>query len=106
MRRDPSAPTKGSSGDDCRGAALFLAAIETIHAGYWKISSRCDQRLPLSRFSSSNAQGNRFNQHDRRSTMSESFPLPTKPEDVIPSLIERFKSGRGSVVTALFEPKA
>ena len=38
--------------------------------------------------------------------MSESFPLPTKPEDVVPSLIERFKSGRVSEVMALFEPKA
>ena len=38
--------------------------------------------------------------------MSESFPLPTRPEDVVPSLIERFKSGRISEVMALFEPKA
>ena len=38
--------------------------------------------------------------------MSESFPLPTKPEDVVPSLIERFKSGRVSEVMALFEPKS
>ena len=38
--------------------------------------------------------------------MSESFPLPTKPEDVVPSLIERFKSGRVSEVMALFEPNA
>jgi ketosteroid isomerase-like protein len=38
--------------------------------------------------------------------MSESFPLPTEPEGVIPSLIERFKSGRVSEVMALFEPKA
>jgi ketosteroid isomerase-like protein len=38
--------------------------------------------------------------------MSESFPLPTKPEGVVPSLIERFKSGRASEVMALFEPKS
>jgi ketosteroid isomerase-like protein len=38
--------------------------------------------------------------------MSESFPLPTEPEGVVPSLIERFKSGRVSEVMALFEPKA
>jgi hypothetical protein len=38
--------------------------------------------------------------------MSESFPLPTKPEGVVPSLIERFKSGRVSDVIALFEPKS
>ena len=38
--------------------------------------------------------------------MSESFPLPTKPEDIVPSLIARFKSGRVSEVMALFEPKS
>ena len=38
--------------------------------------------------------------------MSESFPLPAQPEGVIPSLIERFNSGRISEVMALFEPKA
>ena len=38
--------------------------------------------------------------------MSESFPLPTKPEDVVPSLIERFKSKKISEVMALFDPKA
>ena len=38
--------------------------------------------------------------------MSESFPLPTKPEDIVPSLIARFKSGRVSEVIALFEPKS
>ena len=38
--------------------------------------------------------------------MSDSFPLPTEPEGVVPSLIERFKSGRVSEVMALFEPKS
>jgi ketosteroid isomerase-like protein len=38
--------------------------------------------------------------------MSDSFPLPTEPEGVIPSLIERFKSGRVSEVMALHEPKS
>ena len=38
--------------------------------------------------------------------MSGSFPLPTKPEGIISSLIERFKSGRVSEVMALFEPKS
>jgi uncharacterized protein (TIGR02246 family) len=38
--------------------------------------------------------------------MSESFPLPTEPEGVVPSLIERFKSGKINEVTALFEPQA
>ena len=38
--------------------------------------------------------------------MSESFPLPTKPEGIIPSLIERFNSGRVSEMMALHEPKS
>lgn len=36
--------------------------------------------------------------------MSESFPLPTKPEGVIPSLIERFNSGKVSAMMALHAP--
>ena len=38
--------------------------------------------------------------------MSKAFPLPTDPKDVVPSLIERFKSGKISEVMPLFEPKA
>jgi ketosteroid isomerase-like protein len=38
--------------------------------------------------------------------MSESYPLPTKPEGVIPSLIERFNSGKVEVTMALYAPEA
>jgi ketosteroid isomerase-like protein len=38
--------------------------------------------------------------------MSESFLLPTKPEGIIPSLIERFNSGKVSEMMALHEPKS
>lgn len=38
--------------------------------------------------------------------MSESLPLPTKPEGVIPSLVERFKSGKIDEVMALYAPEA
>jgi ketosteroid isomerase-like protein len=38
--------------------------------------------------------------------MSESFPLPTKPEDVIPSLVKRFNSGKIEEMMALFAPEA
>jgi ketosteroid isomerase-like protein len=38
--------------------------------------------------------------------MSESYPLPTKPEGVIPSLVERFNSGNVSVMMALYAPEA
>ena len=36
--------------------------------------------------------------------MSESYSLPTEPEGVIPSLIERFNSGKVSAMMALHEP--
>ena len=38
--------------------------------------------------------------------MSESFPLPTEPEGVIPSLVERFNSGKVEVMMALYAPEA
>lgn len=38
--------------------------------------------------------------------MSESFPLPTEPEGVIPSLVERFNSGKVGVMMALYAPEA
>jgi len=38
--------------------------------------------------------------------MSESYPLPTQPEDVVASLVERFQSGNASAMMALYEPQA
>jgi SnoaL-like protein len=38
--------------------------------------------------------------------MSESFPLPTEPEGVIPSLVERFNSGNVEAMMALYAPEA
>ena len=38
--------------------------------------------------------------------MSKSFPLPTEPEGVIPSLIERFNSGTVEAMMALYAPEA
>ncbi len=38
--------------------------------------------------------------------MSKSFPLPTAPEGVIPSLIERFNSGNIDAMMALYAPEA
>jgi uncharacterized protein (TIGR02246 family) len=38
--------------------------------------------------------------------MSESFPLPTEPEGVIPSLVERFNSGKVEAMMALYAPQA
>ena len=38
--------------------------------------------------------------------MSESFPLPTEPEGVIPSLLKRFNSGKVEAMMALYAPEA
>jgi ketosteroid isomerase-like protein len=38
--------------------------------------------------------------------MSQSFPLPTEPEGVIPSLVERFNSGNVDAMMALYAPEA
>ncbi len=38
--------------------------------------------------------------------MSKSFPLPTEPEGVIPSLIERFNSRNLEAMMALYAPEA
>src|SRR5262249_40703179 len=40
---------------------------------------------------------------NRRTLMSESYSLPTEPEGVIPSLIERFNSGKVSAMETLYE---
>jgi uncharacterized protein (TIGR02246 family) len=38
--------------------------------------------------------------------MSETFPLPTEPEGVIPSLIERFNAGSVEAMMDLYAPEA
>ena len=38
--------------------------------------------------------------------MSKSFPLLTEPEGVIPSLVERFNSGKVDAMMALYAPEA
>src|SRR4051794_921726 len=38
--------------------------------------------------------------------MSESYALPTEPEGVIPSLVERFNSGKVSAMMELYAPEA
>ena len=38
--------------------------------------------------------------------MSESFPLPTEPEGIIPSVVERFNSGNVEAMMALYAPDA
>jgi putative heme iron utilization protein len=38
--------------------------------------------------------------------MSESHSLATEPEGVVASLVERFNSGKVSLMMALYEPEA
>ena len=38
--------------------------------------------------------------------MSESYSLPTEPEDFVASLLERFNSGKVSAMMALYGPEA
>ncbi len=38
--------------------------------------------------------------------MSETYPLPTEPEDVVPSLVERFNSGKINAMMGLYDPEA
>jgi uncharacterized protein (TIGR02246 family) len=38
--------------------------------------------------------------------MYDSFPLPTEPEGVIPSLVERFTSGNVNAMMELYAPEA
>jgi ketosteroid isomerase-like protein len=47
-----------------------------------------------------------FNQHERETEMSESYSLPTKPEDMAAALRERFNSGKVSELLPLYEPEA
>ena len=47
-----------------------------------------------------------FNQHEQGTAMSESYSLPTEPEGMAASLLERFSSGKVSEMMALYEPEA
>src|SRR5215472_9869001 len=48
----------------------------------------------------------RFNQHGQETLMSESYSLPAEPEGVVPSLIERFNSGKLSAMMGLYDSEA
>jgi ketosteroid isomerase-like protein len=47
-----------------------------------------------------------FNKHEQGTAMSESYSLPTEPEGMAASLIERFNSGKISAMMGLYEPEA
>jgi ketosteroid isomerase-like protein len=86
-------------------AALFPAAIETIRAGYWEILSRSIV-TECHRFHRVTPTATVSTNTNRRPLMSDSYPLPTEPEGVIPSLVERFNSGKIEAMMALYAPEA
>src|SRR5262249_13907086 len=47
-----------------------------------------------------------FNQHEQETLMSESYSLPTEPEGIVASLLERFNSGKVSAMMTLYDPEA
>jgi ketosteroid isomerase-like protein len=47
-----------------------------------------------------------FNHHEQEAAMSESYSLATEPEGVVPSLIERFNSGKVSAMMGLYDSEA
>src|SRR5262249_18110157 len=74
--------------------------MKTIRIGYWKSSSsapinNCQTCVSSPHRSSTNT--------NRTPLMSESYSLPTEPEGVIPSLIDRFNSGKVSAMETLYE---
>jgi ketosteroid isomerase-like protein len=47
-----------------------------------------------------------FNQHEHETLMSKSYSLPTEPEGIVTSLVERFNSGKVSAMMGLYAPEA
>jgi ketosteroid isomerase-like protein len=47
-----------------------------------------------------------FNQPGQEAAMPESYSLPTEPEGMAAALLERFNSGKISVLMGLYEPEA
>jgi ketosteroid isomerase-like protein len=70
--------------------------MKTIRIGNWKSSCRV-RTIAASLFN---------RDENKRSLMSASYSLPTEPEGVIPSLIERFNSGKVSAMMALHAPES
>src|SRR3954453_4077497 len=74
--------------------ALFSAAMECICASYWEILSCAAINSDHCRGSHRITRGAAVSDNTNwRPPMTEPFPLPTKPEDIIPSLVKRFNSG-------------
>src|SRR6516225_3412239 len=47
-----------------------------------------------------------FNQHEQETLMSESYSLPTEPEGILASLLERFNSGKVNAMMGLYAQEA
>ena len=86
------------------GTALFRAAMKTIRIGYWRNSSGAAIKNRRNVCVSSPNRGS--TNTNRRPLMSAPFPLPTEPEDIIPSLVKRFNAGDVSNQMAMYAPEA
>src|SRR5215510_4232186 len=113
----PSPPSTGPSGSRARRSSAFVRehCRGAIPRRYRNYTCRLFGRIrPALRSMATDAQAKPCvsSQHrgsttpKRRSLMSKSFPLPTEPEGVIPSLIERFNSGKVEAMMALYGPEA
>ena len=77
--------------------------MKTMRSGYWKSSSgvainNCNSMRIVAE--------SQFNQHEHETLMSESYSLPTEPEGIVASLVERFNSGKVSAMMGLYAPEA
>ncbi|WJR76829.1 DUF4440 domain-containing protein [Bradyrhizobium sp. NP1] len=74
-----------------------------MRIGYWKSSSgvainNCNSMRIVAE--------SQFDQHEHETLMSESYSLPTEPEGIVASLVERFNSGKVSAMMGLYAPEA
>jgi ketosteroid isomerase-like protein len=77
--------------------------MKTMRIGYWKSSSsaainNCHNMRIIAT--------SQFNRHEQEALMSESYSLPTEPEGIVASLLERFNSGKVSAIMGLYAPEA
>jgi hypothetical protein len=70
---------------------LFAAAIETMRADYWKISSPAAiNGYHCRRFHRVTLRATVSTNNNRKSMMSKSYSLPIEPEGMVATLLERF----------------
>lgn len=78
--------------------------METICFHYW--NARFDAAINYSRNVRSMAAHFSYTDTNGGSLMSETYSLPTEPEGIVPTMIERFNSGKIEAMMSLFAPEA